>query len=199
MSILDQEQEEKHKQIFLQSIISQRIMTKESITQVLGTMGVTKDYQEFIRELNEELGFFDFKIQAGNNPINGATTFCFINCLSDEISQLATDLSPSELQYFKKLVELIMTNEDTQYQLSSTEALNSNLSITPPLSKQTAEKAISKFIDDKWFLEKEGFLSFGVRTSLELHMYFQEGFDPFIDCQICKASIYNTVLFCNVV
>jgi hypothetical protein len=193
MSIEDQNA----RQRFLQCIMSRKVMTKESITEFLANIGCNQGYQDFLRQVNTDLEFFDLKIQAGNHPITGTTTLCLINCNSDEIAQLATDLTPSELQYFKKLVELIMV--DGLYQISSTDALNSNSTITPTISKQIAENAIDKFIADQWLLEKyscvirDGFLSFGVRTAVELHLYLKDEFDPFTDCHACKTSVFNIV------
>jgi cell fate (sporulation/competence/biofilm development) regulator YmcA (YheA/YmcA/DUF963 family) len=80
-------------------------------------------------------------------------SFYEINCVSDEIAQVGTNLSPTELQFFKKIVDKIMENDRHQYQISSIEALNCNSLIQPTISKQTAERALDKFLADHWLLE----------------------------------------------
>ncbi|CAG8762367.1 12349_t:CDS:2, partial [Dentiscutata heterogama] len=73
-----------------------------------------------------------------------------VNTNGDEIAKLATEYSPAEISYFKRLIELIVTADDDAFSASSIMALKEASKIKTQLSKSAAETLLQRFVDDKW-------------------------------------------------
>jgi hypothetical protein len=54
--------------------------------------------------MNSALDFYGLEIKQLQSPFNGALYLTLVNRLGDDIAQLATLMSTSEIQFFKKLV-----------------------------------------------------------------------------------------------
>ena len=167
--------------MFLQGLLSKRVIELSDAKQMYQKCAqLTQEPQEalldFLRAINKELDSVDMTIKTGNDPKTGKKCICLCNVNPDLIAKQATDYTPSELVYFKKLVffvnkiDLIMTVEPRFY-LSSTVALNASNKITPLIAKTVAEEALNRFCRDGWLNEVNGILSLGLRTILELGFF----------------------------
>ena len=61
-----------------------------------------------------------------------------------------------------------MNNETHPFSISRTTAQNAGIYLVPSMQPSKCEIAIKKFIEDKWFDEFKGTISFSARTVLEL-------------------------------
>jgi hypothetical protein len=105
-----------------------------------------------------------------------------VNTTSDSFSQLATTHSPSEIAYFRTLLNAIFDTVNSVHEevfaIRSTDAANLSSAQGVGLTKTAGEAAIQKFIRDGW-LEKSrhGFYSVSERGLLELQGYLNEMFN----------------------
>ncbi|KAJ1558121.1 hypothetical protein HK405_014376, partial [Cladochytrium tenue] len=111
------------------------------------------DFPAFVRVVNEYLGAVDLRIVSGAAPDSGKRHWALVNQVGDEIAQAATALSPSELAYFKRLIELTMHTGDGSFAISSMRALRESSAVKPPLSHKAAEDLIHRLAVDGWLAE----------------------------------------------
>ncbi|KAF8938354.1 hypothetical protein BGZ58_001086 [Dissophora ornata] len=119
------------------------------------------------------------------------------NTNGQKIAQVATEYSPTELEYFKHLLDAIVMADDEAYCISSTAALheagqlknkeNKSLSLT----KREAEALLDRFVADKWFIRSAaGAYSLSMRSLLELQTYLKETYgDQIQECTLCMEII----------
>lgn len=65
---------------------------------------IEKKIDDAIATINRNIEEFNFKIQVLVHPKTRVVYFGIINEVDDEISKLATNLSPNELAFFKRIV-----------------------------------------------------------------------------------------------
>lgn len=72
-----------------------------------------------------------------------------VNAKGDELAQVATTHSATEIAVTKKILERIFTNNDA-YSLSSTEALKIGRQCKPPLGNAETEMLLSALVKEGW-------------------------------------------------
>ena len=115
-------------------------------------------FQETLTLMNKQLDSFGFNLKTFAAHDSGLVYLSLVNTLGDELAQLATECSPSEIQTFKKWVfvgthlirqiDLIVNHSD--FEISSTTALQESSSIRPCISKKDAEKLLERLVSDHW-------------------------------------------------
>lgn len=132
-----------------------------------------------------------------------------MNTTSDSFSQLATTHSPSEIAYFRALLNAIFDTSNSLheeiYAVRSTDAANLCSSQNVGLTKTAGENAVDAFIREGW-LEKSrvGFISLSERGLLELRSYLLEMFNDIEDeggarvdrihmCHACQEIVTKVV------
>lgn len=143
-----------------------------------------ENFAGFLDAINKNLRAFDMEIRRGVSEDDGNIHFGLVNTAEDEHSKMATDYSPNDITFFKKVMDLIVASPDGT--VSSMEALH----IAPDLEKKMAithaEKLIGKLVKDNWMSESSGSYSLGPRAMLELHPYLNRVYeDDVVECMIC--------------
>lgn len=141
--------------LFLQTMRSCCILTKTEAHrkwQEIRERGDGSLFPAFISFLNESLqAYADLQLRNGFNEM-GVECIALVNSNgTDEISQLSSSYSASEINYFKAIVALIMENK---LSCSSTKILNIASSLTPSIKKTAAEDLMWKFTKDQWFVNR---------------------------------------------
>ncbi|KAH6565488.1 hypothetical protein BASA50_003662 [Batrachochytrium salamandrivorans] len=175
------------------SVLYTRIAEQEQVDQI--------SLDSFIIQINTELNRnVGLEIKRGINPESGDETLVLINVQADELSQLAAAYTPSEVLFFKSMIEMLMTERtDGCFELSSIKALRIASHLKPALTKECAEMFISRLVDDSWLLDRRGKLTLGVRSLLELRPYLMEEYpDNARECSSCfQILTINTTLCTN--
>jgi hypothetical protein len=136
-----------------------------------------------LNELNELLGLVDFCVRKDGDY------YVLVNMNADTLTQQVTDYTPAQVEYFKRLVGMIMEHN---LEVSSTIALQRTGKF---MSKITAEHLIDRLVSDWWISSTEGRLRLGPRTRLELELYISQEYSDLIsDCSICNDAILVPVL-----
>ncbi|KAF9388568.1 hypothetical protein CPB97_000786 [Podila verticillata] len=190
--------------LFLQAVISRRLMTEDAaqdlysqVCQATQEQYSEDDFADFIGQLNEGLNSVEFEFRRSQDETNGDPIIALTNTNGQKIAQVATSYSPTELEYFKHLLDAIVMAEDEAYCISSTAALNEsgklknkeNKALT--LSKKDADTLLDRYIADKWFIKsKAGALSLSMRSLLELQTYLKETYgEQMQECTLCMEII----------
>ncbi|KAI1293417.1 hypothetical protein EDD11_008375 [Mortierella claussenii] len=154
----------KHR-LFLQAAMSRRVMTEETaldvysrVCQATNEQFQQDQFSDFITELNEGLNSVELEFRKAQDEISGIPIMALTNTNGQKIAQVATSYSPTELEYFKHLLDAIVMADDEAYCISSTAALheagqlrnkeNKALSLT----KREAEVLLDRYVHDQWFI-----------------------------------------------
>ncbi|KAG0230948.1 hypothetical protein BGW42_000599 [Actinomortierella wolfii] len=195
--------------LFLQAAISRRHMSEATAKDVYqrvcqATQGMTlkseynpDDYDDFIDTLNEGLNSVEFEFRRAIDEVTGQPVLSLTNTNGQKIAQVATSYNPTELEYFKHLVDAIVNADDEAYCIGSKAALieagnlvnKENKVLT--LSKKDAEALLNRFVADQWFIRSSaGAYSLSMRSLLELQTFLKETYpDQIQECTLCMDII----------
>ena len=205
MELDDREFSDIHR-FFLQGFMSRPLMTMDEAKQLLSDCSQLADRRDvvlsvLINDINFQLRRqADMEIKRGLHPVSGEECYTMVNMCDDEASKLSTAYSPAEVAFFKRLVELIVTDDDTDgpFLLSSTTALSQTSRIKPTMQKQEAEQFLKQLEVQHWIIDINGKLSLGLRTLLELGPYLRDTFeDSITECSSCLQILTNRVEICS--
>ncbi|KAF9571466.1 hypothetical protein EC968_000497 [Mortierella alpina] len=155
------------------------------------------NFNDFITQMNEGLNSVELEFRRSQDEVTGAPIMALTNTNGQKIAQVATGYSPTELEYFKHLLDAIIMADDEAYCISSTAALHEagNLKNTEnktvTLTKRDAEVLLDRFVADKWFIRSAaGAYSLSMRALLELQTYLKETYeDQMQECTLCMEII----------
>ncbi|KAF9163951.1 hypothetical protein DFQ26_001952 [Actinomortierella ambigua] len=185
--------------LFLQAAISRRHMDEVTARDLYQRVSEydAGEYEEFIGKLNEGLNSVEFEFRRAVDEVTGQPVLSLTNTNGQKIAQVATSYNPTELEFFKHLVDAIVNADDEAFCIGSKAALieSSNLKNKDnkplTLSKKDAESLLSRFVADQWFLRSSaGAYSLSMRTLLELQTYLKETYpDQIQECTLCMDII----------
>jgi len=141
--------------------------------------------QNLVRCINQNMESLSFEIRKARRESDGRIYWGVVNTLNDKISELATQLTSDELNFYKAIIENLVSHhrETNEITLSETEILNLGTS-SVKFKPSESEVALHKLIDDLWleYHGEEGRVGLSVRSFLELKEHFQDdgayaGFD----------------------
>ncbi|CAG8599545.1 4239_t:CDS:2 [Funneliformis mosseae] len=175
--------------LFLQASIAERFFTEETAIRLYQQACQATDdhnsetFTEFIATINAKLNIVDLELRKSHNEDDGKP----VNTNGDDIAQIATEYSPVEITFFRRLIELIVTADDEEFSVSSIIALKEVSKLKVPLTKSNGETLLQRFTDDKWLIRsREGKYSLSQRSILELQQYLKEEFeDHLLECTLC--------------
>ncbi|KAI9004700.1 Nse1 non-SMC component of SMC5-6 complex-domain-containing protein [Gaertneriomyces semiglobifer] len=172
------------------------------IQRTSGTPIQTANLPDIISTLNNSLDAISLRLSRRHDPRTGEARYALINTSGDDISQLATTMSPAEAGYVKRLVESIVMgvgfSEPGDHEISSTDALSIAPSCSPPLSKRDAQTLLSKLCAQTWLVERNGTYTLSLRTQMELELYLKENYpDEITECKLCMESTFTDYEECQ--
>ncbi|KAG8771397.1 hypothetical protein FRC12_003642 [Ceratobasidium sp. 428] len=157
---------------------------------------VTEDGGSFIAEVNRDLERFDFRLSSAKDECTGETIWAIINTKQDPATMLATEYNPTEIQYFKLVVEQIVLSQNDAYSIPATAALREVSQLQGKgITKSEAEYLLSSFVAKGWLLKsKRGRYSLSSRSLVELQNYFRETYpDEYNECASCMEPVTKGV------
>ncbi|XP_052739827.1 uncharacterized protein LOC112042970 [Bicyclus anynana] len=176
---------------FLRTVASQGILSVSKAQDVLN-----KSFPEqfkttigdLIQEVNKKIKPFDQKIKIVYNDETSEENLVFLFIASDDAAKSQTIFSPQELEFFRKIMEEIMTTENRQ--IDSNYALNlvNNLKLT----KTEAQKLLKMWCTMYYLVEKNTNYALGLRAIHEFEGYMLENMPDIIQkCCLCKDIVYQ--------
>ncbi|XP_041358755.1 non-structural maintenance of chromosomes element 1 homolog [Gigantopelta aegis] len=140
---------------------------------------------EFVRTINSNLHPLHMEIKKGVNEDDGSNYYGLVSISESQITKLASDYTPNELEFFKKIVGLIV--EADEGSISSIEALNQTEKLEKKISKNDAQDLLEKLQLEKWLSLTRGRVSLATRAILELEQYIKDVYpDTAKMCNLCK-------------
>ncbi|CAO3634795.1 unnamed protein product [Cunninghamella echinulata] len=148
------------------------------------------DFPTFIGVINHQLNDLDYAIRQTHNQRTGIPLYILINAKQDEMTQIATNYDANQLEYLRKLIELITTADDEMYAIGSMAAIRLGQQMTPPITQKATEELLEQLVSEQWLEEINGKYVMSIRTILELNQYLREQYEEFIkECTLCSEVI----------
>ncbi|KAG7092331.1 hypothetical protein E1B28_008692 [Marasmius oreades] len=152
-----------------------------------------ESWDTFLKNVNNTINDLDLEFKGIQDELTGKRLFSLVNRKDDETAQLATDFTPSEIIYFKAIVEQIMSARNESFSLSSMVALGEVTALKGKINmtKTQAENVLASFVAKGWLLRsKRGRYSLSPRTLLELYPYIRGTYaDELLECTICHEVL----------
>ncbi|EPQ58234.1 hypothetical protein GLOTRDRAFT_35587 [Gloeophyllum trabeum ATCC 11539] len=199
--------------LFLQAVISRRVLSyKLAHTVWLKCIDAVKEtvqipvpraedraaWDAFVAKVNDSLNDLDLEFRHLHDEQNGREMYALVNRKGDEIAQLATDYTPTEIAYFKAIVEQIMLAPHESFSVSSLAALREVNFLKANMTKTQAEVVLGSFVAKGWLVKSQrGRYSLSTRSLLELLPYLKSTYpDEVLECTIC-LEILTRGIACN--
>ncbi|XP_054849012.1 non-structural maintenance of chromosomes element 1 homolog [Eublepharis macularius] len=149
----------------------------------------TDKLDDFVNVANLQLQPLFLEIRKGVAEDTGRTCYALVNLAETEVTKMANDCSETELELFKKIMDLIILSENGF--ASSTEILNSADQLKPKkMKKEEAEQVLRRLVQSKWLSEREGEYTLHTRCILELENYILGHYpDTARKCHICHSLL----------
>lgn len=179
--------------LFLRSLMSKQFLSEKETRNIyqkacsaFGDESPPENFGNFLDAINKNLRTLDMEIRHGISEDDGAVHYGLVNKAEDEHSKMATDFSPNEIVFFKKVMDLIVTSPDGT--VSSMDVINIGPDMDKKINITRAEELVGRLIKDHWMSESSGSYSLGPRAMLELHPYLKRVYeDDIVDCMMCHT------------
>ncbi|PPQ63097.1 hypothetical protein CVT24_005952 [Panaeolus cyanescens] len=145
-------------------------------------------FVDFSQRISTSLDKLDLEFRCGRDETNGVEMWAIVNRKEDEISKLATEYTPTEITFFKLVVEQIMLAPHESFSVSSLAAMREASSMKPSMTKSQAEVTLASFVAKGWLMKSSrGRYSLSTRAILELGVSYLKSTFPeeIIECTIC--------------
>lgn len=141
---------------------------------------------EFRNVINTKLKEVSMEIRQKPDEDTGEQMYALVQTMESDLGKLTTDYQPQQLELFKKTVGLIMGTPDGK--ASSTDILNLTEGLEKKMTKQEAEEALDKFVEEQWLKQNEGYVWMTCRSIMELERYLRQTYQP-DQCWNCKDIV----------
>ncbi|KAA1097750.1 hypothetical protein PGT21_018795 [Puccinia graminis f. sp. tritici] len=205
--------------LFLHAMLLRRVASYEKWLEVwkksariLGINVSDNGFVQFYGEINDRIERFGFRIdllcEEGNGPINmdqikqdtadnrrlkTKRWMALVNTRSDDSAKLGTEFNPTEISFYKKIVDNIILSANYRYCLSRHDCLRLTTTLQASLKKSDAEKCLRILVKKGWLNEsRTGCYSLSIRAKLELKSYIEENYneeDRPPQCAACREIV----------
>ncbi|KAI0636855.1 Nse1 non-SMC component of SMC5-6 complex-domain-containing protein [Trametes polyzona] len=197
--------------LFLQAILSRRILSQklaakiwekciDAVKEVNETLDIEyradrQSWDNFVTSVSDALSPLDLEFTHMHDEVTGKEMYAVVNRRGDEIAQLATEYSATEIAFFKAVLEQIMLAPNESFCVSSLAALREVNSLKTNMTKSQAETTLGSFVARGWLLKsKKGRYSLSTRTMLELQTYLRNTYEgELLECTICMELVTRGV------
>ncbi|CAO3630751.1 unnamed protein product [Cunninghamella blakesleeana] len=181
--------------LFIQSILSHHVLKETKAIEIYEKIcSITEieaiDFPTFIGVMDHQLHNLDYAIRQTHDQSTGTPLYIFINTKQDEMTQIATTYDANQLEYLRKLIELIVTEDDEKYSIGSLKAIKLGQQLSPPITQKASEELLEQLVEEGWLNESKGEYFMSMRIITELHHYLKEQFGDLIkECTLCSEII----------
>ncbi|KAH9817163.1 hypothetical protein DFH28DRAFT_890353 [Melampsora americana] len=195
------------------------LKTWETISSKCANLVEARDrepvFETLIRDINTRLEPLGFRISqivdGGIGPIDesqrdqvaddsgggiypraqGQRWMGLINTKVDNSSKLATELTPAELNFFRRVISRIIRAPNRRYCISLHDAIRVHKKIQG-MKKADAQNVLDVLIKKGWLSYVGGIYTLSIRAQLELDPYFEKTFEPEElppSCLACRNTV----------
>ena len=163
-----------------------------------------------IQTLNAKISSYDYEIRSTRNQHTKIRTYALVNKTSDDLTQLATKFSASEIGYIRRVLDFMFETNNTkvretmaikhadasqqarvkrsrqsQVNADGDEETEPTQSADPGISIQEADDVLAELENEGFFQKsKAGYYSLAPRALMELRAYLKETYNEEDDIRI---------------
>lgn len=155
-------------------------------TDLCGNYLEEESLTNFIKTINNGIKKQDLKIIKCKCELSEDEFLVLICTANDNINKLQNHYTQNELQFYNDIFHEIVTDDD--HRLKHIYCLNMSSSI----SHSNSEVLLNKWIENGYFVQKNGFIYFGAKTIQEFHSIFHNDYKDYINiCGLCNEIVLN--------
>ncbi|KAF7725862.1 hypothetical protein EC973_009194 [Apophysomyces ossiformis] len=177
-------------------MISHRILSEDHALELYDracqmTNVPKKDFADFLGDINGQINDIDLALRRSHDEKDGHAVIGLVNTKDDEISQVATNYTPSEITYVRQLIEMIVMADDDDYAVKAMAAIRLGQKMKPPISQKDTEDLLDQLVRDNWLeFTRSGIYLMSTRTIMELQGYLREQYAEYMkDCTMCLELV----------
>ncbi|XP_072170277.1 non-structural maintenance of chromosomes element 1 homolog [Diadema setosum] len=181
--------QQEHK-LLVQTLLAQGLLTEEEMegiyTEIKERCNVTNavPLAQFKDTINTQLNKVSMEIKHTRDDDTGTPMYALVMLWTDLATDYSHHYQPQQIEYFKKVVNAIVTSE--RGVVSSTDLLNLVDECERPMSKTDTQDTLQRLMEDKWLNERDGEIWLSSRTIMEQETYLRETYDCVDECEFCK-------------
>eukprot|EP01094_Clydonella_sp_ATCC50884_P026103 TRINITY_DN7050_c0_g1_i1.p1 TRINITY_DN7050_c0_g1~~TRINITY_DN7050_c0_g1_i1.p1 ORF type:complete len:254 (-),score=104.35 TRINITY_DN7050_c0_g1_i1:373-1050(-) len=171
--------------LLVQYLLSHKAASEDALVQESGLTSAA--------HLAPALGLINQKIEPLGLKVDrvkdeeGMVWYGVANTAADPFCSHASALDPPEVEYFKRLLDSIVTDGSVLYQFAKNMTSDN-------MTRERKEAVLKKLVDLKWLeldrSQKAHALRLGVRSLLELQSFLEDKYgDDLVDCIICQELV----------
>ncbi|XP_034828742.1 non-structural maintenance of chromosomes element 1 homolog [Maniola hyperantus] len=176
---------------FLRTVASQGVLTYPNAQKILDESFPDRDntsIEDLTKEINDKIRPFQQTIKIVIDEVTSEKNVVFLSLGFDDATKSQNVFSAQELDFFRILIEQIMTTESRQ--ITSQYALN--LVNKSKLSKTDAQKLLSTWCRMSYLAEINSNYALGIRAIHEFQHYLRENMpDTIQECCLCKEIVFR--------
>ncbi|CAK1544099.1 unnamed protein product [Leptosia nina] len=145
---------------------------------------------ELVNQINKEIKNIKQVLKITHDETSGEDVIVFISLGFDEATKSQNLFPASELEYFRVLIEQIMSTENRQ--ITGIYALNLVGNMKSAYTKTAAQKILDTWCRMRYLEKEDRNYVLGVRTIQEFDGYLRENMPDAIDeCCLCKQIVFR--------
>ncbi|XP_013174092.1 PREDICTED: non-structural maintenance of chromosomes element 1 homolog [Papilio xuthus] len=176
----------------LRSIASRGVIAMPEVKQIINsfTEDVDVSPKDLIKDINEKIRPFQQKIKITNDELTSEEVVVFLSLGYDDATKSQNIFSATELEYFRILLEQIMTTVTRQ--ITGIHAINLVSSMKSSFTKTDAQKLLNVWCQMRYLDKDDANYALGVRAIHEFEGYFRENMPDIIEeCCLCKQVVFR--------
>ncbi|XP_031770464.1 non-structural maintenance of chromosomes element 1 homolog isoform X2 [Galleria mellonella] len=172
----------------LRSVISQGVISLSEAERLLNGEEQHKSLQDLVKEINDAIRPYQQTLKITRDELTDEEVIVFLSLGYDEATKAQNVFSATELEYFRILIEQIMTTEARQ--VTSLNAINLVGSMKSSFTKTDAQKLLNTWCRMRYLEKEENNYALGVRAIHEFESYFRQNMPDVVeDCCLCKQIV----------
>ncbi|CAH0399197.1 unnamed protein product [Chilo suppressalis] len=177
---------------FLRSIAGRGVLSLHEATNLLNTLseGEVPSVQDIVKDINHEIRPFQQAIKITNDELTDEEVVVFLSLGYDDATKSQNVFSATELEYFRILIEHIMTTEARQ--ITGINAMNLVGGMKASFTKTDAQKLLNTWCRMRYLDKDQNNYALGVRAIHEFEGYLRQNMpDTIEECCLCKQIVFR--------
>ncbi|XP_026313601.1 non-structural maintenance of chromosomes element 1 homolog isoform X2 [Hyposmocoma kahamanoa] len=146
--------------------------------------------QDLVKEINDQIRTFQQTIKIANDEVTNEEVVIFLSLGYDDATKAQGVFSAAELEFFRLLIEQIMTTDSRQ--VTGIRAINIVGNMRGSFSKTDAQKLLDTWCRMRYLDKDENNYALGVRAIHEFEGYLRQNMpDTIEECCLCKQIVFR--------
>ncbi|KAL4707329.1 hypothetical protein ACJJTC_019867 [Scirpophaga incertulas] len=179
---------------FLRSVASQGVM---SVAEAENLLNAVPGYQDeaipiadLVKVINNQIKPFQQTIKITNDELTNEVVLVFLSLGFDDASKAQNIFNATELEFFRILIEQIMTTEARQ--ITGIQAINLVGGMKSSFTKTDAQRLLNIWCKMRYLDKDQNNYALGVRAINEFEGYLRQNMPETIEeCSLCKQIVFR--------